>query len=224
MFGIIFDLDNTLYDARQYFESAFAEISEYLSGKYNVNKKAIYNKLLELWKEKTSMYPRLFDDFLESVKLDESITELIRIFDNCQINLRTYQDVPYILKELKNRGYKLGILTDGKTFRQNRKIDSLGIRNFFDEIVISDELGYRKPSVVPYKYILERLGVEPYYSIYVGDNPLIDFKGAKKIGMYTVRILRGEFKHIENNTFIDWNIDKFKELIEIIESIKTAIK
>jgi len=219
--AIIFDLDNTLYDAEQYFRQAFYDISEYLSKKYPENtKKRIYDVLFSLWKNKTSMYPKLFDEALEILGIEEPVDNLIWVFDNCKIKLTPYQDAIYILKKLKKDDYRLGLLTDGKIHRQNRKIDSLGIRRFFDAIVICEETGFRKPSPVPYKHILDKLKAFPHLSLYVGDNPLIDFEGAKKAGMYTVRILRGEFRTYKSNALVDWEIDKFKELIEVIREIE----
>ncbi|MCD6411555.1 MAG: HAD family hydrolase [Thermoplasmata archaeon] len=222
--AIIFDLDNTLYDAEQYFRQAFQNISEYLSKKYPENpRRKIYNVLFSLWRKKTSMYPKLFDEALEILGIKEPVDSLIWVFDNCQIKLTPYRDAICILKKLKRDDHKLGLLTDGKINRQNRKIDSLGIREFFDAIVVCEETGFRKPSPVPYRYILNKLGISPHLSIYVGDNPLIDFEGAKKAGMHTVRILRGEFRTYKSNSFVDWEIDKFKELIGVIREIEVRV-
>ena len=61
---------------------------------------------------------------------------------------------------------------------------------------------------------------KPQNSFYVGDNPLLDFKGAKKIGMKTIRILKGEFRNMSKNKYIDYEIKEIKEVLNIIEGGK----
>jgi len=64
-------------------------------------------------------------------------------------------------------------------------------------VVFSDEWGQKawKPNEKPFIVISDRLNVPPGQCIYVADNPLKDFLGAKKVGTYTIRIIRpgGEY-------------------------------
>lgn len=217
MKAIIFDLDNTLYDAEQYYKGAFRRIAEYLSKKCNFSKKEIYKTLENLWREKTSMYPYLFDDLLDFLDLKNDLRNVIKIFNDYDVELKPYPDVIPTLKELKRRNYKLGILTDGDVERQKRKIKLLGLDMFFDVIIFTEELGNPKPSEIPFQEAINKLKVNPQKSFYVGDNPLIDFEGAKKVGMRTVRILRGEFMKIPKNGYIDYEVEEIKELLEVVD-------
>ena len=90
MKAIIFDLDFTIFDNTQYIFSAFKQVSEYLSDKHSIAKETVYNKLISLWKEKTSMYINLFDDLLDFFKIEDDIKEIVKIFNNIKINLYTY--------------------------------------------------------------------------------------------------------------------------------------
>jgi len=218
MKAIIFDVDNTLYDAKQYYLGAFKEISEYLSKKHEISKQKILNKLMNLWIKKTSMYSRLFDDVLNAFNLEDELENVIKIFNNYNGKLKPYPDVIQTLKELKKRNYKLGVVTDGNVERQKRKLGLLGIVDFFYVIVFTKELDNPKPSEIPFQEAINKLKVIPQNSFYVGDNPLIDFEGAKKVGMKTVRLLKGEFKNIAKNEFIDYEIKEFKELLEVINN------
>jgi putative hydrolase of the HAD superfamily len=93
-----------------------------------------------------------------------------------------------LLDEL-HRSCKLGLLTDGYIDVQRRKVNALGIRHYFDTIIYSDEWGRDawKPSLRPFRAVLERLSVPPENAVYVADNPLKDFLGANQIGMATIR-------------------------------------
>ena len=82
MKAILFDLDNTLYDGKQYNLGAFNKIAKYLSKKYSLSRQEIYKKLVNLWKKKTSMYPHLFDDLLNSLDLKNELENIIKIVYN----------------------------------------------------------------------------------------------------------------------------------------------
>jgi len=214
--AIIFDLDNTLYDTEQYFSGAFDEIAGYLSKEYSISRKDIYKKLVNLWKIKTSMYPHLFDDLLNTLGLENELENVIKIFNDYDGKLEPYQDVISTLRELEKRNRKLGIVTDGNIDRQERKIKSLGIVDFFDAIVFTKRFNNPKPSEIPFREAINKLKAIPQNSFYVGDNPLIDFEGAKKVGTKTVRLLKGEFRDMPKNRYIDYEVNGIKELLEVV--------
>lgn len=218
MKAVFFDLDNTLYDSRQYFRGVFREISGYLWQKYGIPRKKIYRELSDLWQKKTSAYPYLFNDLLDVLDINgrESVKNIVGIFNNYKGNLNLYAGNITILKKLKKLDYKLGIITDGDVERQKRKIWLLGIKNFFDIIIYTKEIE-PKPSKKPFSAAVKKIKIIPQNIFYIADNPLIDFEGAKKVGMKTIRILRGEFKDVAKNKYIDFEIDKFNEIFNLIK-------
>lgn len=60
------------------------------------------------------------------------------------------------------------------------------ISNFFDLILVSDAVGWRKPHTKIFEEALKRLGAGAEETLYVGDSPEEDIKGAKQLGMKTV--------------------------------------
>jgi len=217
MKAILFDLDNTLYDTQDYYLGAFQEISRNLSEKYHLNQDYVFNSITELWKNKTSMYPHLFDDLINSLGLShENSQRLVKIFNWYKIDKKNlYADVIPTLKKLRDKQYTLGIITDGNTTRQQRKIKQLDLEKFFN-VILYTALTESKPSSVPYSLALNKMGLKSSEVLYLGDNPHIDFEGAKKIGIRTVRISRGEFSKIPTNDNIDYTIKNLDELWEIL--------
>jgi len=65
-------------------------------------------------------------------------------------------------------------------------IRKLGINKFFNAILVSEDVGWRKPHRRIFEEALRRLGVKADETVYVGDSPLEDIKGAKALGMRTV--------------------------------------
>ncbi|MBR2589913.1 MAG: HAD family hydrolase [Clostridia bacterium] len=97
------------------------------------------------------------------------------------------------LKALKQRGYMLGMVTNGNSLLQNTKLDTAGIRDLFDMAVVSDDIGIWKPDKGIFEYAMRTLGVTPEQSLFVGDHPLNDIQGALGAGMHAVWVDYGSF-------------------------------
>ena len=98
------------------------------------------------------------------------------------------------LKELKRRGYLLGVVTNGVSSLQNIKLDTAGIRALFDVVVVSGDIGVYKPDRRIFDEAARRLGVENRQVLFVGDHPVNDIDGALGAGMYAIRMNYGDFK------------------------------
>lgn len=219
MKSVIFDLDYTIYDADQYFKGAFHDISSYLSLKYSIPKSDVDENLYHIWCEKGSMHPFLFNDLLKSIKINESeVNHIVKIFNDYDGKITLYKDARLVLNQLSRAGFKLGILTDGDPERQKRKIERLGIASYFEIIVYAKNIA-PKPSKFPYLEVLNKLGLNGSDVLYVGDNPLLDFEGAKNAQMITVRILKGEFSKYPRNKWIDFEIKNLKEIEGIVSNV-----
>ncbi|MFZ7110705.1 MAG: HAD family hydrolase [Desulfatiglandales bacterium] len=91
-----------------------------------------------------------------------------------------------MLKTLKKR-YRLGLLSNFTHGPAARKIiDQLGLRPFFETILISGELGYRKPHHRVFEELLHHLQVENHNMLYVGDDFGPDISGAIQAGIIPV--------------------------------------
>ena len=97
------------------------------------------------------------------------------------------------LRELKRRGYLLGMVTNGNSLLQNTKLDTAGIRDLFDMAVVSDDIGIWKPDKGIFEYAMKQLGVTPEQSLFVGDHPVNDIQGALGAGMHAVWVDYGSF-------------------------------
>jgi putative hydrolase of the HAD superfamily len=111
--------------------------------------------------------------------------------------IEPYPGVRGMLARLKTR-FRIGLVSDGYLAVQRRKLDALRLAPAFDAILLTDELGRDawKPSPVPFRTIVERLGVAPSSAIYVADNPAKDFRGARAVGMATVRVRHADGLHV----------------------------
>jgi putative hydrolase of the HAD superfamily len=86
------------------------------------------------------------------------------------------------LAELRSRGVKLALVSNYDA-RLHRVVEELGLRRFFDAVLVSSEVGWAKPSPRIYAAALAALGVGPQEALMVGDRPREDVEGAQAAGL-----------------------------------------
>ncbi|UCG37003.1 MAG: HAD family hydrolase [Candidatus Bathyarchaeota archaeon] len=111
--------------------------------------------------------------------------------------LRIRSSAMLTLKKLHSK-YKLGIVSNF-TYAPviYRALRNLEINRFFNAVVVSDEVGWRKPSGNIFQKALNRLNVKAEEAFYVGDTPQEDILGANKVGMTTV-FIPSQFNSLED--------------------------
>ena len=97
-----------------------------------------------------------------------------------------------LLEALRSRGLKTGVIVNswpdpGRVVR--RDIDAAGLTELLDAIVISSEVGLRKPDPAIFRLALDELAVDPADAMFVGDRLDTDVQGAANLGMTTVQAL-----------------------------------
>lgn len=103
-----------------------------------------------------------------------------------------FDDALPCLDDLRDRlpDVRFGIVTNGELDYQLRKIDAVGIRDRFDAVVASGDLGITKPDVRIFQAACSQLGVTPEQAVYVGDRLGTDAIGAARAGLTGVWIDR----------------------------------
>lgn len=91
------------------------------------------------------------------------------------------------LESVKNKGYRMAVISNfDYAPTAHSLIDKFGIRRFFEQIVISEEVGWRKPNPIIFIRALELLEISPGEALLVGDNFKADVAGAKGVGIDAV--------------------------------------
>ncbi len=91
-----------------------------------------------------------------------------------------------LLDYLKTKNYKLGIISNGFREVQYRKMQSSNISNYFDAIVLSDDIGVNKPDKRIFDYAVGIAGTSASKSLIIGDNPNADISGALNAGWHAI--------------------------------------
>jgi putative hydrolase of the HAD superfamily len=84
--------------------------------------------------------------------------------------------------------FKLGLISNGTGATQRAKLEALAVETLFDPIVISEEVGLRKPDVRIFELAIAKWHVAPSSVLFVGDDPISDISGARAAGMRVLRV------------------------------------
>lgn len=101
-----------------------------------------------------------------------------------------YSGADEMLADLKSRGYKLGVIANQPENLDGR-LEKLGIRKYFDEVVSSHDCGVVKPDEKIFRLALSRANVDPSEAVMVGDRLDNDIEPAKRLGFTTVWVRQG---------------------------------
>ena len=104
-------------------------------------------------------------------------------------NWSLFPDAPACLKGLKRRGFRLGVISNWDATLEHL-LREMGYLPYFDEVVASAAVGYRKPNPAIFEIALERMGVEASEAVHVGDLPEADGEGAASAGIRPIIIDR----------------------------------
>lgn len=191
--AIIFDLDDTLYPERDYVMSGFRFLSLTIESRYGLPAEVAFAELAQDFDQghRGKNINLLLDRHGIDYKEDD-IADLVSAYREHDPDIELPEDTRSVLDKLRSEGMRMGLLTDGFFNAQSKKIDKLGLKEYFKSIIYTDELGkeFWKPHVEPFAKICRELEVAPELCAYVGDNPLKDFFGAKKLGMLTIHAKR----------------------------------
>jgi len=125
--------------------------------------------------------------------------------------IRLYPDVMGTLKQLRDMGLKIGLITNGLESDYREILRKTGLSNFFDVTVGIDTVGKMKPHEDIFLYAVKRLGVLPTETLFVGDRLKEDYKGSRKAGLRPLLIDRDDIIHSE--------VEKISDLREIMNHI-----
>lgn len=98
---------------------------------------------------------------------------------------KPYNDAEDILKNLKTKGYKIGVIANQSLGTRDR-LDNWGLMKYIDLVIASAEEGVAKPSPEIFNRALERAGCKAENAVMIGDRLDNDICPAKKLGMKTI--------------------------------------
>jgi putative hydrolase of the HAD superfamily len=117
-----------------------------------------------------------------------------------------YEDAVEGLIELRKRDYRLGLVSNIFA-HQTHWIEEFDLSRYFDNLILSCDVGLSKPDPEIYRLAAGRLSVDPKECVFVGDGMDHELSGAKAAGMNAVRIERDLRDKADRTDLLDPNFD-----------------
>ena len=229
MIGLVFDVDDTLYEQIVPFENAYKSLFDmnidmekfYLLSRYYSDVKFEASRNGEMTMDEYHIYR-----IQEAAKdlgvflTDEQALNMQKEYKKNQQKLQMSDITINILKLARKNNVRLGIITNGPSEHQWSKIEALGVERWIDKdnIIVSGDYSINKPDVRIFEIMQEKLQLPNDFLYYIGDSIENDIVGANNAGWKSIWINRYKqksskevdiYKIAENNN----------ELFEIIEKI-----
>ena len=229
MIGLVFDVDDTLYEQIVPFKNAYRSLFDididmekfYLLSRYYSDVKFEASRNGEMTMGEYHIYR-----IQEAAKdlgvylTDEQALSMQKEYKKNQKKLKMSDTTISILELAKKNNVKLGIITNGPSEHQWTKVDALGVEKWIprENIIVSGDLGINKPDKRIFEVMQEKLqlGVESLY--YIGDSLENDIVGANNVGWKSIWINRYNKEYLPG-TEIYKEVQNNCELFEIIKEI-----
>ncbi|GHH30946.1 HAD-IA family hydrolase [Streptomyces rubradiris] len=172
---VIFDLDGVLVDSHEVMGRAFA---------------AAYAEVVGAGPAPFAEYQRhqglYFPDIMRRMRLplemeEPFVRESYRLADQVPVA----DGVADLLQTLRTRGFRLAVATGKAGPRARSLLATLGLIQYFDHVVGSDEVANAKPAPDIVRRALSLLDAEPDAALMVGDAPA-DIRSARSAGVTAV--------------------------------------
>lgn len=213
--AVIFDLDNTIYDYDICHDVAMGKLKLFACEKYSIEesvfednfacaKTNVKNRLGSIGASHNRML--YMQGFLENIgrKPTNGALELYEVYWNSMLD--TMELFPYVkplMDELQNKGISIAMLTDLTAHIQHRKIQKLGLIDYIDCIVTSEEAGQEKPSKIAFMCILDKLALPAVKTLMIGDSQKKDIDGAIALGINAM-LYKKEYAQTMNQKVMDY--------------------
>ncbi len=215
---ILFDLDDTIHDRnRSLCRFADLFILKYCDALDDDSKLILRDVFFEIdnkgYRPREEVFKELQDRF--SWKYKPDLKELICFwnveFPKCA---EPMPNIYNVLDYFRDKNIKMGIVTNGNSNFQNTKIDKLDFRKYMKTIIISEEVDIRKPDPKIFDLALSNINSNNEKTLFVGDNPFMDIKGAIDAGLVSVWLSHGQVWNIKH--YIPrYTINDISELMKI---------
>ena len=164
----VFDLDDTLFPEVDYLKSAYRYIASQLAAASNSN---LYSEMLLRYQKGENVFEWIINTYGSNTNIN--MPWLLQQYREHVPQIELPKAAKDFLQQLMLCNIPLGLITDGRSIMQRNKLKSMGIENWFSDIIISEEFGSEKPDRRNYLFFQNKHPQKRFY--FFGDNTRKDF-------------------------------------------------
>jgi len=215
--GVLIDLDGTLVDSLKIYEKTYQllfkefgiEVSQDFYKNFGENPLEIARRIYESYKDKLN------------ISFEEFLSRRERILNGLISEIKFTPGAKEFLSYIKDKGFKVGLVTSSfRNFTENL-LDNLGLKGFFDVVITADDTKKHKPDPEPYLLALNKLGLLPDECIAIEDS-IYGIISAKTAGINVIAVLTGANTRKEIKGLGVYKI--FKNLKDVLKFFKENLE
>ena len=226
---IFFDLDRTLWDfdtnSRETFEDLFVkfklrkngieDFDKFFSDYQKINHH-FWDKYRKGLIEKEFLNVERFYQVLLLYRIDDRQMAAEMAHNYVRISPTKKHLFPNsieILEYLTKQEYELHIITNGFPEVQHIKLKNVDLEKYFNQIIISEEVGYKKPAKEIFDISLQKANAKPNESVMIGDDLAVDILGGNNAGLMTIWV---NYKNESGEIIPDYEVKELSEIERIL--------
>jgi len=231
--AVIFDLDNTLCNSTDIIEDILRSIltkylkyfpdkniDDLISLNIKIFDKLIYDPNVPL----SAAIIRVWFEFFENLRIKPPLKIILKLIEHIRSEVpkkvKLIDGAQELVKLLKSKDIKIGVLTNGIFIDQANKLIKLKLDSFVDYLVTADMCSCEKPDPKMFKYILNKMTVSPDQALMIGDDYIADIKGAHNVGIKTVYLKNNSLRNINKELVKpDYTETDYKDILKLVKRL-----
>ena len=220
--AVLFDLDNTLIDFLIFKrETAKAAAKAMVGNGLPATEVQAFGKIFSVYDDYGIEYQKTFYEVVKQYNLPVNEAEKIQqaailayLHRKFEV-LKPYPLVRSTLNKLREKKFRLGVVSDAPRNKAWQRLVLAGLQNEFDIVVTHSDTQELKPHPSPFYLATQKLNLLPQACLFVGDNPERDIKGAHEVGMKTCLAKYGLWNR-KDDVKADYEIERFEDLLKVV--------
>ena len=139
-----------------------------------------------------------------------------RFLDFCSNKPGVVDGAHEVMDYLKKKGYRMHMTSNGFHEVQYKKLAACGLKDYFDNIILSEDAKYNKPSKAYFDYALKIAGAQSDSVLVIGDNLNTDILGALHAGLDAMLFNRWQVDVSSVTPQPTFVVDQLRDIIEIL--------
>ncbi len=209
--AVLFDFDGTLADTLPLLFFSFKQVFRKYAGR-----ELSEQDILDLFGPTED---GLLEKMIDKDKLDEAAAEFYHLYEDRHAKYVMPQpEIEQILRDLKERGLRLGVFTGKGKKSAEISMKRLGLEHFFDAIITGDDVAHPKPAPDGIHQAIEQMRVSPSDIIFVGDSDA-DVQAARSAGVKVIAVKWLTPQTVDHKVAPDYLVKDVVEFREVIHTL-----
>lgn len=222
---LLFDADNTLFDFHAGEKNAFQTALADFGFRETAEDYPLYSQINDsLWKllekgeiTKDGIFATRFDRFLEKTNRQADGKALNACYKaHLAEQAILFPNAEELLQALKERGFRLFLITNGDKTVQNTRLTKSGLGQYFEKVFISEEIGAAKPDTRFFDAVANAIeGFSKEKALVIGDSETSDILGANRYGIDACHVTINS-PPLSSAVYAKYTVDNLLDIINLV--------